>query len=90
MHLCGACCKRRIPQVNADKFQSSPPPLVSLFSPPPNFLVLVPFAGILPPIPNINYPSPAKYMNDGCIHASKEGWHILMSKLYENFFASRL
>ncbi len=25
-----------------------------------------------------------------CIHASKEGWHILMSKLYKDFFAARM
>jgi len=46
--------------------------------------------GIPPPLPNAAYPSPYPLMNDGCIHASKEGWQILMSKLYKNYFASRL
>jgi hypothetical protein len=34
-----------------------------------------------PPYPNVAYPSPLQLMNDGCIHASKEGWGILMEAL---------
>lgn len=34
-----------------------------------------------PPFPNVAFPSPLQLMNDGCIHASKEGWGILMEAL---------
>jgi hypothetical protein len=43
-----------------------------------------------PPYPNPYYPSPEQFMNDGCIHASREGWQILMSALYSAYFQSRL
>eukprot|EP00040_Diaphanoeca_grandis_P004202 m.27516 g.27516 ORF g.27516 m.27516 type:complete len:281 (-) comp15761_c1_seq1:40-882(-) len=42
-----------------------------------------------PPYPNIHYPSPLSLMNDGCIHASKEGWLILMNALWNSYFAGR-
>ncbi len=42
-----------------------------------------------PPYPNLDFPSPLALMNDGCIHASKEGWGILMEALWEAYFASR-
>ena len=42
-----------------------------------------------PPFPNILYPSPLQLMNDGCIHASKEGWSILMEALWDKYFAFR-
>ena len=42
-----------------------------------------------PPWPNVEYPSPLQLMNDGCIHASKEGWGILMEALWEAYFAGR-
>ena len=44
-------------------------------------------AGIPGPYPNVAYPSPYALMNDGCIHASKDGWLILMRALYANYFA---
>jgi len=66
----------------------------------PNNFHVMPFFGLLqeaggssltpPPYPNDQYPSPEKYMNDGCIHASNEGWSILMNFLYDNFFKNRL
>jgi hypothetical protein len=42
-----------------------------------------------PPYPNVELPSPEALMNDGCIHASKHGWGILMGKLWDNYFALR-
>lgn len=42
------------------------------------------------PYPNVDWPSPAELMNDGCIHASPTGWTILMNKLYKDWFASRI
>lgn len=41
------------------------------------------------PFPNVDFPSPLALMNDGCIHASKEGWLILMEALWEKYFAAR-
>lgn len=41
------------------------------------------------PYPNPVFPSPEALMNDGCIHASKQGWEILMAALWESYFASR-
>lgn len=41
------------------------------------------------PYPNVDFPSPLALMNDGCIHASKEGWLILMEALWEKYFAAR-
>ena len=29
-------------------------------------------------------------MNDGCIHASKQGWEDLMGTLYDAYFKARL
>lgn len=43
-----------------------------------------------PPYPNAAFPSPYKYMNDGCIHCSTDGWDILMGKLYDGWLAGRL
>lgn len=43
-----------------------------------------------PPYPNVAYPSPYKYMNDGCIHCSTDGWDILMGRLYDGWLAGRL
>jgi hypothetical protein len=44
---------------------------------------------IPPPYPNVAFPSPEALMNDGCIHASKAGWSILMSALWDSYFAKR-
>jgi hypothetical protein len=73
--------------------------LVPLASEWPGNFFLFPFFGDLqqaggsqytpPPYPNAAYPSPTYLMNDGCIHASSEGWDILMTSLFNNFFASR-
>ena len=43
-----------------------------------------------PPYPNAAYPSPYKYMDDGCIHCSAEGWDILMGRLYEGWLVGRI
>ena len=43
-----------------------------------------------PPYPNVAYPSPLPLMNDGCIHASKQGWEDLMGALYDAYFKARL
>lgn len=47
--------------------------------------------GITPlPYPNLDYPSPEEYLNNGCIHANTVGWDILMEALYTNYFTERL
>ena len=42
-----------------------------------------------PPYPNVLFPSPYKLMNNGCIHASSQGWLILMGALWNAYFAGR-
>jgi hypothetical protein len=46
--------------------------------------------GIPGPYPNLNYPSPADLMNDGCIHASPEGWDLLMTGLWNNWLGGQI
>lgn len=42
------------------------------------------------PYPNIAFPSPYYLMNDGCIHASAQGWNVLMNAFFDSYFASRI
>ena len=42
------------------------------------------------PYPNVYFPSPEPYMNDGCIHASQLGWDTMLGNLYNLYFRYRL
>jgi hypothetical protein len=48
------------------------------------------YLGIPRPYPNVDFPSPYSLMSDGCIHASAQGWDLLMGALYNNYFSKVL